>query len=340
MVEPLILAESAQKESAQKRTSDGPPGHGKGEHEPEEIGYSRARPVLPGTTYLVTRRCIDRRYFLRPDPETTATVAYCLAVASRRYGVLLHGFVIMSNHLHLSVTDVDGQLPAFMQWVAGMTARALNVRLGRRGTFWAPETTYSRVEALDPETAATQLLYVLANPVRAGLVERGSEWPGLWSDPARVEGPGEVVARPSYFLAHGDMPEEVTLSWVRIPGFEDLSLSEYREWLRERLRELEDRERGVRQGAVLGREAALGMDPFGAPKEAEDEPARPSPEVAGQTRERVEAAEERYAEFRREHAEARTTFRQGQRGVIFPAGTYKLRRELGVPTRAPPERAA
>ena len=28
---------------------------------------SHARRVLPGTTYLVTRRCSERRFFLRPD---------------------------------------------------------------------------------------------------------------------------------------------------------------------------------------------------------------------------------------------------------------------------------
>jgi putative transposase len=42
-----------------------------------------ARRVLPGQTYLVTRRCSERRFFLRPSTVTNAIFLYALAVAAR-----------------------------------------------------------------------------------------------------------------------------------------------------------------------------------------------------------------------------------------------------------------
>jgi REP element-mobilizing transposase RayT len=53
-------------------------------------------------------------------------VLYVLAVAARRFGVLVHAFCVLSNHLHLLVTDPDARLPAFMQYLDSLVARAVN----------------------------------------------------------------------------------------------------------------------------------------------------------------------------------------------------------------------
>lgn len=63
-----------------------------------------ARPVMPGTTYLVTRRCLGRRFLLRPDRELNRAFLYCLAVAARKYGIQVHALCVMSNHYHVAVT--------------------------------------------------------------------------------------------------------------------------------------------------------------------------------------------------------------------------------------------
>jgi hypothetical protein len=39
---------------------------------------------VPGTTYLVTRRCSERRFFLRPSAVTNAIFLYALAVVAQR----------------------------------------------------------------------------------------------------------------------------------------------------------------------------------------------------------------------------------------------------------------
>lgn len=58
------------------------------------------RCILPGTTYLVTRRCAQRQFLLRPSAETTAIFRYVLALAVHRFGVQLHAACVLSNHFH------------------------------------------------------------------------------------------------------------------------------------------------------------------------------------------------------------------------------------------------
>jgi len=40
--------------------------------------------VVPGRDYMITRRCSERRFFLRPDQDTNNVFRYCLALAAQR----------------------------------------------------------------------------------------------------------------------------------------------------------------------------------------------------------------------------------------------------------------
>jgi hypothetical protein len=42
------------------------------------------RQVLPRQFYLITRRCTQRQFLLRPDPATNNAFLYCLIDAARR----------------------------------------------------------------------------------------------------------------------------------------------------------------------------------------------------------------------------------------------------------------
>ena len=61
------------------------------------------RQVLQGKTSLVTRRTARQEFLLKPAEATNALFGYLLAVASARYGVDVHAFVVMSNQSELSV---------------------------------------------------------------------------------------------------------------------------------------------------------------------------------------------------------------------------------------------
>lgn len=53
------------------------------------------RQVLPGTTYLVTRRCAQRQFFLRPSKTTNDSFLYLLAVAAQRFEIQVHAFCVL-----------------------------------------------------------------------------------------------------------------------------------------------------------------------------------------------------------------------------------------------------
>ena len=82
------------------------------------------RRILPGTTYLITRRTVQRTFLLRPSRQLNQAFLYCLAYAAERYGIGVHAFCVMSNHMHLVVTDPRGTLPQFMQWLNLFPARS------------------------------------------------------------------------------------------------------------------------------------------------------------------------------------------------------------------------
>ncbi|ACG71473.1 protein of unknown function DUF1568 [Anaeromyxobacter sp. K] len=289
------------------------------------------RQVLPGVTYLVTRRCFQRMFLLRPSPATNAIFLYVLAVAARRYGILVHAFCVMSNHFHLVVTDVNARLPEFEQYLNALVARAVNASLGRWESFWAPGS-YSAVALSSPQDVLEKVAYVLTNPVKAGLVASAEEWPGLWSAPESIGAGALRVTRPDrFFRRSGPMPEVAELALVPPPGFE--SADAFRTFL---VDAIAAREREVAQAHALAGTGFLGARRVLAQRPTARPPTPPPmrglrPRVAARDRwKRIEAIG-RLVGFLRAYREAWRARRAGRSGVIFPAGTYLLRVLHSVP---------
>jgi REP element-mobilizing transposase RayT len=288
------------------------------------------RQILTDTTYLVTRRCSERRFFLRPSKALNEVVRYILAVAAERHGVALHAFCVLSNHLHLIVTDVRGNLPAFEQYVGSLVARAINALHGHWESFWAPGS-YSAVKLPEASDTLSKIAYVLANPVAAGLVRHAREWPGLWSAPEEIGAGPAVVRRPDHFFREdGEMPETATLQLVCPRGFE--SVEAFRRQLISALTGLEDeaaRELAAEGRFFLGRRRVLTQKPGAWP--VTHEPHRElNPRIAGRDKwKRIEAIA-RLKSFLKEYRTAWLEFTRGVRDTIFPPGTYWMRVAYGV----------
>lgn len=291
------------------------------------------RQVLPGTTYLVTRRCFQRELLLRPSPVTNELFLYLLAVAAERFGILIHVFCVLSNHYHFVLTDPHARLPKFHQYLDSLVARFVNANLGRRESFWAP-SSYSAVALLTPEDVLDKAAYVLANPVAAGLVPHGRDWPGLWSAPDRIGGGVIEAKRPeTFFRKKGRMPERAELTLTAPPGFEP---AEFRARL---VAELAARENAAANGedgtrrTFLGIRRVLAQDPRSRP--ASHEPHRQlNPRIASRDKwKRIEALT-RLVGFLEDYRAAWLERRAG-RNPLFPAGTYWLRVAHGVPCLAP-----
>jgi REP element-mobilizing transposase RayT len=283
------------------------------------------RQILPGASYLVTRRCSERRLFLRPSPTVNAIFGYLLAVAAERYGILVHVFCVLSNHYHLVVTDPGACLPEFQRYLDGLVARALNCTLGRWESFWDPDS-YSAVRLEDAEDILEKIVYVLANPVAAGLVRHARHWPGLWSDPGEMGSDATSFERPKdFFREQGPMPASARLQLHRPPGFEsDASLIEV---LRRHLTETEERtaaDRARAGRAVLGPKRVLAQSPSSHPATAE--PRRTlKPRFACRNQWGRVQALRRLKGFSDAYRAALAKWRGGERTVLFPAGTWLMR---------------
>jgi putative transposase len=294
------------------------------------VSMTVPRRVVAGAIVMVTRRCLDRMCLLRPSKATNELFEYILAVAAGKYGILLHAWCVLSNHFHLVVTDPERKLPKFEQYLDALVARAFNAMYGRWDYFWTAGS-YSAVTLLTPKDILDKMAYVLANPVKAGLVRRGEEWPGLWSAPERIGGCPIHARRPKrFFRENGPMPETAQLEVVSPPGFE--SVEAFRMQLAAALRERE--EQAARELATEGRSfmgAARVMSQKPSARPGQGEPRRGlNPRIACRDKWRRIEALQRLKEFRIAYREAWMAFARGVREAVFPYGTYWMRVTWGV----------
>ena len=293
------------------------------------------RQVLPGTIYLVTRRCLERRFFLRPSAASNRLFLFILALAAHRFGIRLHAYCVLSNHFHLVLTDPRGTLPAFSQYLDSLVARSFNALLGRSEAFWSIGS-FNAVALETPNDVIAKMAYVLANPVSAGLVEHARDWPGLWSTPERIGGTQLLARRPrSFFRRTGGLAESVALQLHRPDGF--ASAADFDRQLRDALAALEA---GARAKARTERRTFLGAE-WAMALKATARPATSAsvgglkPKVAARDADSRLAALRRLSDFVSAYRAALERWRAGVRDILFPAGTYHLRVAHAVRCAAP-----
>lgn len=101
-----------------------------------------------------------------------------LEVHSKQFGVAIHSYVLMDNHVHLLATPgVADALPGMMQAVGRRYVRYFNDRHGRTGTLW--DGRYKSTLVQSESYLLTCMAYLDLNPVRAGLVVQPSDY--AWS---------------------------------------------------------------------------------------------------------------------------------------------------------------
>ncbi len=100
-----------------------------------------------------------------------------LAEVVERYNWICHAFCLMTNHYHLVIETVEGNLSQGMRQLNGVYTQASNRRHGRVGHLF--QGRYKAI-LVDGDAYLLELTrYVVLNPVRAGRVEHPEEW--LWS---------------------------------------------------------------------------------------------------------------------------------------------------------------
>lgn len=130
----------------------------------------RGRVSLPGQIYLVTTVTRQRRPVFRDLTAGRAVVRELRALQQEGWADTLC-YVLMPDHLHWLIQLHAATLPEVMRWLKGRTSRALGGRL------WQPNYHDHALRREEEMLAAAR--YVVAHPVRAGLVERVGDYP-LW----------------------------------------------------------------------------------------------------------------------------------------------------------------
>lgn len=270
---------------------------------------------------------------MRPDESTNQAFIYCLGLAAQRFGIQILFTMAMSNHHHTGIHDPHGNYPLFLALFHKLFAKCQNSLRGRFENFWAAEQT-SVVLLAEPNDILDKLIYSLSNPVKDHLVEKASHWPGVSSLSAHLDAQPLVAEKPKHFFRQkGSLPEVVTLSFMRPPGFEHMDPLQWRNLILEKLKAEEKKAKTERQlqkksrhksKKLLGAEGVLRQSWKNKPF-TQTSHRQLKPYIASRNKWRRIEYLYRNKVFQRAYREAKDAFYQGVKDILFPAGTFWLR---------------
>lgn len=295
------------------------------------------RQIRAGQTFEITSRAIERAFFFAPTGVITQLFLFLLGVYAKRRGIIVYGVVLMSNHYHLLGLDVRGNLPDFVRDLNSIFARALNVHHGRDDKIWSGDG-YHLVRPVNPQDVMHRMVYLAANPAAAGLVNRAEDYPGAVVTPRSIGVP-KTHRRPDFFFSEdGPWPDQVELSF-EVPECMEMTRSEYVAAFSAALKEREwehRRERRAKGCGVIGADACRAVTPADRPRRREKHGRRKFEVACKDERSRIAAVRQMKA-FREAYWVALEEWRQDVSGVVFPQGTWWVRRFAGAETRAAPD---
>jgi putative transposase len=135
------------------------------------------RLTLPGYPHHIIQRGNNRQ----PIFASTADYEQLLGLLeefSKKFGVAIHSYVLMSNHLHLLATPSTAEgVPQMMQALGRSYVRYFNTKHARTGTLWEGRYRSTLIQAERYLLAC--MVYIDLNPVRAGMVADPADYP--WS---------------------------------------------------------------------------------------------------------------------------------------------------------------
>ncbi len=142
----------------------------------------------PDTFYHILSRGNDRKEIFRVK-EDYQEFTQLLKRVVEKFGVEIHGYVLMDNHYHLIVRTREANLSRAIQWLGTSYSMWFNRRHSRSGHLFQGRFKSFVVE--DEQYLAALCLYIHRNPIRAGIADRLSEYP--WSSYGVYSGKKEMT---------------------------------------------------------------------------------------------------------------------------------------------------
>ena len=147
-------------------------------HKPGNQALRRGRVSLPNHVYLITTATLDRQRFFE-DFAAAWVAARCFSDSDILGDACLLAWVLMPDHVHwlLQLGGVDG-LDLVVNRLKSASARKANKVLDRAGALW--QTAYHDRALRAEEDLREVARYLVANPMRAGLVKQLGDYP-FWN---------------------------------------------------------------------------------------------------------------------------------------------------------------
>lgn len=121
-----------------------------------------------------------------------------LAEKAKLLGARLIGYCVMSNHYHVLLENISGRMSALLKIVNG--SYGIYYRHKHGGNGYVFQNRYKSTLIQDDEYLRLAILYLLQNPVRAGLVTNCTEY--QWSSAGEYLGKGRQAISDVSFV-HG-----------------------------------------------------------------------------------------------------------------------------------------
>jgi putative transposase len=134
----------------------------------------RSRSITPNIAVHVVQRGNNRRPCFCQHKDFRSYLA-ALGETSAQYGVAIHAFVLMTNHVHLLATpESKDSVSKMMQQLGRKYVSYFNKAHHRTGTLWEGRFKSSTVFSVRYLFACSR--YIELNPVRAGLVQSPAKY--------------------------------------------------------------------------------------------------------------------------------------------------------------------
>jgi hypothetical protein len=291
---------------------------------------SAPRAVEKGKTYMLSRRTTARFFLLRPDASGVLQniMLYCLGVFVTLFGIEVHTVTVLSNHVHVVLTDTQGNFPLYLERCHRAIALCVKCYRGWDGSVFDRCQT-SMVELPTAAAIIEKMAYVIVNPVAAGAVYHARDWPGVRTLIDDIGRRTFRATRPPWFVHPKRWPAEVFLKLVWPDAvLAEMTEEQARDALKEAVARLEKQARAEARRAgqsFLGPRRSL-RAPV-TTRATESEPWRksnPTFATAGDA-ETYDTMMARRRAFREGYRIAYLAFGAGDRDVLFPPGTWQMR---------------
>ena len=138
----------------------------------------KGRQSIPNTAYLITTATFNRHDFFKAFPVARAA-CLCFENADILGDAQMLAWVLMPDHVHWLLQLNEKQtLGSVVNRLKSASARQSNLALRRQGSIWAK--AYHDHALRSEESLIDVARYIIANPLRAGLVNNIGDYP-FWN---------------------------------------------------------------------------------------------------------------------------------------------------------------